>query len=448
MSSDINLTPIWGMASSYGLKTIVVNVPLSYPPIRYPRSIVISGMHAPSIRADFVHPRTMMPRILDSGYMIDADPLTYDRLGYARLIMQMLEARINLTERLLDEEAYDLFILVLVEPDRIQHQFMVHTDVRSTSAIKRPYDPIFSVYKRIDEFIERLLREDSNLLVVSDHGFQPVKRYFHINEWMRKNGFLEVSPKTVILSRVSKASLGNALAQRLRSSVVRVLREKGTVDLSQSTVMRINPSRTLAWSFSDQGLVAINRISTESDGIVADGDVDSVAANLENGLLKVEDPLTHERVIRNVFRGKRVYSGPRETEAPDIIVEPSFGYMFSNSMGGPLFESVTFTDSKGTVANHELQGIILGCGPDISHSKKTNHHEYSILDVAPTALRLLNLPVPSYFDGVAIDELSSERTTQIDSTINFIDSPKGVPANLTPNDERLINERLKSLGYL
>ena len=48
---------------------------------------------------------------------------------------------------------------------------------------------------RIVGKILRLFKDDSTVLVVSDHGFIPLRKTFYVNEWLRSKGYLRVQRK-------------------------------------------------------------------------------------------------------------------------------------------------------------------------------------------------------------------------------------------------------------
>ena len=58
-------------------------------------------------------------------------------------------------------------------------------------------DVIPEIYEQMDAVVGYTLEhmgDDTTLVVMSDHGFSPWRRAFHLNTWLRDNGWLAVKP--------------------------------------------------------------------------------------------------------------------------------------------------------------------------------------------------------------------------------------------------------------
>lgn len=117
----------------------------------------------------------------------------------------------------------------------------------------------------------------------------------------------------------------------------------------------------------------------------------------------------------------------------------------------PYVELVNTTeDTSGT---HEPEGIIIAAGPGIKASHAIHHA--SLVDLVPTMLALLGVPVARDMDGEvlvdAIEEsfLRAHPVTYVDSYEADADlGATGEPVGLTAEEREIIEERLRSLGYL
>lgn len=122
-----------------------------------------------------------------------------------------------------------------------------------------------------------------------------------------------------------------------------------------------------------------------------------------------------------------------------IVIVSDHGFGSSN----PSLEGL-----NRTLSFHRINGIIVMSGPDIKRGEIENA---SVLDVTPTLLYLMGLPVGSDMDGKIL--VNAVKKKYLDSTpIKTIDSyDAGWSANATPvksaADEELLG-RLKGLGYV
>ena len=108
----------------------------------------------------------------------------------------------------------------------------------------------------------------------------------------------------------------------------------------------------------------------------------------------------------------------------------------------------SFTGKSG---NHREYGIFLAHGAGIRPAGKASNPR--IIDLAPTVLRLLDVPIPSDMDGRVLEEiLTADRTvaaavpqTQLPADDNGAANGDG---SYSAEDEETISKRLKSLGYV
>ena len=446
MSTDIYSAPLWNIVSKSGLKAIVVNVPISYPPIGHTNETIISGLHAPSLASNFVYPLEAKNQVIASGYKIDVSKVE-SRSEFSKATEETLAARLRLIRSLMRSEYFDLFAAVLVETDRIQHQFMVDPGLRNV-AIENPYEHILRIYKEIDLFIADLLKENYDLIIVSDHGFHPVRKVFAINEWLRSRGLLGINPFLFHMKRTASSFFQSKATKRLLNAFQRKAFSDSGEYVPYLRYAMI-PSRTHAWNFShDQsfGFIALNQKSREPEGILSKDECQQIAKQIKAGLLSLKDPETGRNIISQVHLSSDIYHGEMSNLAPDLVVEPCPEYAISVGLDEPIFGEITVGSKIGSIAEHDLNGIFIFCGPSIKHDSEFK--TYSILDIAPTALYMLGLAIPSNMDGRVLKEISSIGGAIKSETYvvpNQIEMPE---APLSKEDERLVEERLRTLGYM
>jgi predicted AlkP superfamily phosphohydrolase/phosphomutase len=112
---------LWDVAGAAGKRAIVMNVPGTYP-ARALNGMLVSGFVAVNLERA-VWPADLLPRLKADGYKIDVDYLNADQRPDAFFadLDATLAARRRVYERLIREEAWDLFIGVITECDRLHH---------------------------------------------------------------------------------------------------------------------------------------------------------------------------------------------------------------------------------------------------------------------------------------------------------------------------------------
>src|SRR4029453_12325434 len=131
--------------------------------------------------------------------------------------------------------------------------------------IDRPYERVVEdLYVGLDAIVGDTLRalgKDDLLVVMSDHGFASWRRSFHLNSWLRDNGYLAVRNPYL---REDPGNFGN-----------------------------VDWTKTRAYALGLNGLY-INVKGREGSGSVAPGDRAALAAHLAARPLTVVDPWTNQ----------------------------------------------------------------------------------------------------------------------------------------------------------
>jgi predicted AlkP superfamily phosphohydrolase/phosphomutase len=145
--------------------------------------------------------------------------------------------------------------------------------------------------------------KETPLLVLSDHGFSPFTRRVNLNNWLAKQGYLELAPDAA-----AKPETKHSLA------------EGGGVDRA----------KTRAYAVGFNGLY-LNQAGREAAGIVAEADRKALLEEIRGKLLALVDPKTGKKVIRRVELRDDAYHGDQVGNAPDLIVGYDRGYGASDT---------------------------------------------------------------------------------------------------------------------
>jgi predicted AlkP superfamily phosphohydrolase/phosphomutase len=156
-------------------------------------------------------------------------------------------------------------------------------------------------------------------------------------------------------------------------------------------------------------------------------------------------------VVRRVYRAEEVYQGPRVSEAPDLVVAWHDGYYSMAGLegaDGSVFQGhISWPDSRVVhSAEHRQHGILIGYGPMVAQGKRLD--EAHIIDLAPTLIHMLGVPVPSTMEGrVLLDMLSDDGGGPRYADVSEA-SQAGWQSAYSEEDEQSMQDRLRALGYL
>jgi predicted AlkP superfamily phosphohydrolase/phosphomutase len=214
--------------------------------------------------------------------------------------------------------------------------------------------------------------------------------------------------------------------------------------------------------------VYLNVKGRQPHGVVEPGpQYDEVRDRLIRELEAWRHPVTGEPMVQKAYRREEVYSGPHVSEAPDVVVHwalhkgYSYAFRLSNkSRKRAWLEQVDpnqpqylpfFTGKSG---HHRDDGIFLGQGPAVRAGAAVEGAR--IIDVAPTILHLLGVPVPTDMDGRVLGEILTEAAHQPGAPATGCESAPAagyVPAGgsdsaYSAEDEATISERLQQMGYI
>jgi hypothetical protein len=133
------------------------------------------------------------------------------------------------------------------------------------------------------------------------------------------------------------------------------------------------------------------------------------------------------------------------------VVVPSEGYSFHSQIGsaGELLCKVNTKDDLH-IGMHHPDGILVVSGKVI---KQQNKIKCRIVDVAPSILYCLGLPIRQDSDGKVLENLFlqqflDQNPITTTSTADPDVDQKDADEVYSSRDEREIEERLKNLGYL
>jgi predicted AlkP superfamily phosphohydrolase/phosphomutase len=340
------------------------------------------------------------------------------------------------------------------ESDGAGHHFWKYMDPDSPLYCAEPAgmrDAILRVYQELDRQIGELtadLPEDTTVLMMSDHGFGGVSNWvLYPNWWLHDQGLLRF--RSGLKRRLSR-SLDNLklwAVGHLSPKVKRWLFRRAKGQLARlETHVRYG---TVHWAGTEAYFdenpyypsLRINLKGRQPEGIVEPGrPYEELRDRLIRDLEALRHPQTGEPVVDKAYRREEVYSGPRMDVAPDIVVKwalhRGYSYAFRLSSKAPRRRWIEQADPAyahnrhyygGKSGTHRDHGIFLGRGPGVQPGARVEGAR--IIDLAPTVLHLLGVPVPADMDGRVLREIfaegSAERSRVLPVGGRAVDMPAG-----------------------
>ncbi len=363
---------VWDILSRAGRNVVVAGVPQTYP-VKPVNGCLISSFLTPSTRSEYTYPSSLKQEIaglVDGEYMFDVRQFrTEEKDHLLEQIYQLADQHHQVVRHLMTTKPWEFFMHVDMGVDRIHHGFWQFFDPRHPKYVpgNKYEEAIHDYYVHIDRQIgERLelLDDDTVVLVASDHGAKPMMGGICFNEWLVKEGYLKLE-----------------------------YQPEGIVPLEKCEVDWEN---TRAWgSGGYYARLFLNVKGREPEGVIAPQDYERVRDELAARIEAITDP-DGNNIGSIAYRPEEIYR--RVTNiAPDLIVY--FGDLNWRSVGSLGLDAIhTFTNDTGPDdANHAQEGMYIYCDPKArGQGRGPRRH---LMDIAPTALELMEVPVPGDMQG-------------------------------------------------
>jgi predicted AlkP superfamily phosphohydrolase/phosphomutase len=372
----------WEILTESSYFPFIINVPMTYPP-QEKDNMIITGLGSPK---DTCFPKELAESI-EGKYRID--PINYgDKKNlrvYRRKVFKNTEELHKLIKHLFREYEWNLFFAVSSGTDQIQHKFWHNSS------------EMLKMYMKMDELLQWILkkkRKEDYLFILSDHGFGPTKKLFHVNNWLIERGYLKLkrSKKRSLFSKVgisrddihrllSKLKVAGIVERLVPKKVIRKVPRKGGKMCIEEAINSslIDWEHTLAFSTGNGEIITKNK--------------------------EVRDKLTKELIEYSKEKNIKIdiiFPKAKGKDIPDLLLSIE-DYAFKDTGGylghGKVIEEVPDWDQNGT---HRVNGIFIAYGPDIKENKEISAE---IIDIAPTILHMFNLLIPSDMDGRVLKEI-------------------------------------------
>lgn len=463
---------LYTLLSEHGRSVVALNVPMTYPPTAV-NGVMVSGMPTPSTNVTFTYPEQAYQDILDAvgDYILYPDPgEAYSDSGidaFLERLYRCTDLRLRAFDYLRAREAAAFAMMVFNGTDTISHALWKFMDpqhpLHDPAKAARYGNAIRDYYRAVDGLLAPLvddLADDTTLILMSDHGFGPFHKFIHVNNWLIEQGFMAVKPGLRARLKQRLFNLGfspmnvyNTLMSlgfgKLKREVVRG-QGQGLLKTLFLSFEDVDWERTAAYSLGNVGQIYLNVAGREPQGCVAPGaEYERVRDEIIARLGELRDPATGEKVVETVYRREEIYHGAQLERAPDIVFLPTrleyFGFGEYEFGSHKIIEAMR----RGISGTHRMNGIFLAYGKAIRPASETPNA--SLVDLAPTILHLMSVPIPEHMDGRVLEEVVAPDFTPAPLADGGAWQGNGRGGNgdgLSDEEKRIVAERLRGLGYV
>jgi len=355
--------PIWNMLRDAERRSLILNIPMTDPP-DVMNGLAIAGF--PHLdRTGYTYPPELERKL--AGYHLDEMEMRFmpgreDSL--LRVFVEDRERRKAIVLDWLENERFDLLWAVFTETDRVQHTFWMfqdpespHYDPRSAAVLGPVLHDYWVGQDRALGEILRAVGPEATALVLSDHGFAPLRYQVQVQNLLRRPG--------------------SSLSEKEANSIY-------------------------CFDASDASRLYVARRGREDPRAWTPEEARAVRAKLMAELKQFVDPRTGLPVCAEVYANEEIFAGTYAEKGPDVVAVPTPGYfLVDGDRSGEHTDEVIVPHSPILSGWHEMNGVYAVRGPAISPGRRDGDGEerFALVDIVPTVLYLLGEPIPEGLDG-------------------------------------------------
>jgi predicted AlkP superfamily phosphohydrolase/phosphomutase len=468
---------VWEVAGRHGKATVAGGVPMSYPPRKAP-GFYLGDFLSPEGAPDFASDPAIFAELEQAvGPYRAWNTAVHDGGREAQTLDELrgfLEHHLQAVKFLMARCDWDLFMFDLMATDRFQHELWhvwddAHRarlgDEARLDAIKAGCREFWATLDRGLGEIEAALPAGTALILMSDPGFGPIEWYVNFNVWLLDRGAIALQDSLYVKQKhffyklgMTPQSVYNQMVKlglaRQRVSRFRGKQTSWVERVGESAFLsrrHIDWSRTKAYSQGNFGQIFLNLKGRQPLGCVPPEDARPLLDDLKAGLLAIPHPETGEPLVERVYEAEELYHGPQAHLAPDLtVVLRDWRY---RTIGLPAFTTnQLISPAFGPTGDHRMDGVLIATGPAF-HPGATLPGDADLLDIAPTVLHLLGVPVPADMDGRILAEILDPALVPTAPATESEDAAppppdEAVPVAYTEEEDAAIQQRLADLGYL
>jgi len=441
-ATNIDEPFVWNWLGAHGRTASAIGVPSMYPAYGHPGVRLLSG---PAIGGSYwAHPESLKGRVADlvDNYATSGTPdLINGSPDQIEKEMKQHSERVHrITLDEIDDRNPDFLQTVFMSTDWGGHAFWPDENdpIESNGRLKRHYQWVDG---KVGELLDSV-DEDTDVIIVSDHGMGPIYDRFRLNDWLIQEEYLQLaSDRRPVLNRLgltreraSKLLSWLPGGERIRQRLPRSIKKQVANEDPRVNNLDVNWTETTAFGHGEIGQIFVD----------VECDYEAIRDHLIENLV---DFMASEGIEVDVFKKEKVYEGTADNleRAPDItFILHDFAYDVKNGYGGEgeLWTRGGRSDSHQPIGGgHRLNGVFMGAGPSFD----TGNRDAKLVDIVPTILHVMGEPIPQRTDGEVLgDVLTVDRSPEYEDATDRSWTDH-VEVEKDDGDRR---DQLEALGYL
>lgn len=448
---EIRVPTLWELLSMAGKKVVSINMPMTSPPPAID-GVVIPGLTCPGLSPATVYPPAIYDRYIKPNrhYMILNNKPQASIEEYIEQSVRTEKTRCEIALQLMNDIKWDVFSVQIQSTDAFQHKYWWALDDQAMGFSDADYSKAVKFYEEIDMVIKKLTDaagESALTVIVSDHGFCSKKSEIGVNAWLSQNGYLRFQStankgplqraKNTIKEKIPLLKYLAKVYGRTAKDVFGILSGLKDENLYSEKVVShlrrtIDLDRTFAFCLGGMGgsLYLVNPENQER------------ADEMIEKLLSVYGPESPHPLILEIQSVECRSEDPTHNYCyPDYLIRFSSGVEARISPAGSSVVCLGIQNGK-QAGTHERNGIHVFHGPQV---KSGYGIDASIVDIVPTILSYLSVPIPNHMDGNVLQDLFTE---ELNVRYQSVGETKKNDAEYSDDEQSAVEKQLEDLGYL
>lgn len=439
---DIDCETIWSICSRKNKSVAALNFPLTAPAAEDLKGSIVPGfIPAKHLRRN-THPRELFERIKTQIPGFDPKELAWDfdkekqameslsadeTAKWVRYHLPREEQWFKVAEFILNNDKPDFMAVMFDGTDKIQHQAWPWLDLDLLPKHPQGHDKemrevCLEYFRNLDGYIEQLVTAagpDTQVFFASDHGFTASTYVLRINAFLEEKGYLAWA-----------SSDGSDMSIRREAA------DFANLDWSKTTAYCRTPS---------SNGIHIRVADKPGDPGIRPEDYETFRDQLIADLKSLKHPVTGQQIIVDVLTREEWFPGQHMKRACDLtLVLSDHGFVSIKNL------KPCVADRPHAAGTHHPDGIFMAVGPGIKAAGMVDTRQ--IVDVAPTLLHSLGLPVPTdfegqvpttFFDGAWLAEHPVKKGARTKAP-----QRRELEQEMDAGEQKQIIEQLQMLGYM